>query len=120
MYMKDTKSGISEEDSNHADDELGSITPPTTQAQVTSFPAFKPLQKTMIRSHSYAAFSSYPSNEEYDRRPTMLCQSTNMRARTLSSTQENDLFRTYFMKFVDLLIVRETERLVHNSTPIHE
>lgn len=118
--MKDTKSGISEEDSNHADDELGSITPPTTQAQVTSFPAFKPLQKTMIRSHSYAAFSSYPSNEEYDRRPTMLCQSTNMRARTLSSTQENDLFRTYFMKFVDLLIVRETERLVHNSTPIDE
>mmetsp|Transcript_139 Transcript_139/g.180 ORF Transcript_139/g.180 Transcript_139/m.180 type:complete len:902 (+) Transcript_139:616-3321(+) len=114
-FVEETKTSSPEEDSNNADDEFGPITPPT---QVTSFSAFKPLQKTMYRSHSYAAFSSYPTGD-FDRRPTMfqstLCQSTNVRARgSLSSTQEKDLFRTYFMKFVDLLIVRETERLIHN------
>lgn len=111
--LKETKTGSSEEDSNNADDEFGPTTP-TNLPQVTSFSAFKPLQKTMIRSHSYAAFSSY-SSADSAARPNMLCQSTNMRSRTLSSNQENDLFRTYFMKFVDLLIVRETERLIHNS-----
>jgi len=110
-FVEESKTGSPEEDdSNNADDEFGPITPPN---QVTSFSAFKPLQKTMYRSHSYAAFSSH-SSHGYDRRPTMF-QSTNMRPRnSLSSTQEKDLFRTYFMKFVDLLIVRETERLIHN------
>lgn len=110
-FVEESKTGSPvEDDSNNADDEFGPITPPN---QVTSFSAFKPLKKTMYRSHSYAAFSSHSSND-YDRRPTMF-QSTNMRPRnSLSSTQEKDLFRTYFMKFVDLLIVRETERLIHN------
>jgi hypothetical protein len=27
--------------------------------------------------------------------------------------QAGDLFRTYFIKFVDLLVVRETEHLLH-------
>mmetsp|Transcript_25408 Transcript_25408/g.41272 ORF Transcript_25408/g.41272 Transcript_25408/m.41272 type:complete len:899 (+) Transcript_25408:75-2771(+) len=120
-FVEETKTGSTDEDSNNADDEFGPITPPT---QVTSFSAFKPLQKTMYRSHSYAAFSSY-SSHDYDRRPTMfqntLSQSTNIRSRSgLSSTQEKDLFRTYFMKFVDLLIVREIERLVHNPTRADE
>lgn len=110
-FLKETKTGSSEEDSNNADDELGSLTPPST-TKVTSFSAFKPHQKTIMRSHSYAAFSSYPSID-CERRPTLLGSST--RAHSLSSTQENDLFRTYFMKFVDLLIVRETERLIHHS-----
>jgi hypothetical protein len=118
-FVEETKTASTDEDSNHADDEFGPITPPTTQ--VTSLSAFKPLQKTMYRSHSYAAFSSHSESHDYDRRPTMfqstLSQSTNIRTRSgLSSTQEKDLFRTYFMKFVDLLIVREIERLVHNPT----
>jgi hypothetical protein len=106
--------------SDNADDELGPITPTTDQPPpptVGSLSSFKPL-KTMSRSISYSAFSTYSSSKASHStysKPNKLLQSTNVRGGSLSSTQEDDLFRTYFMKFVDLLVVRETERLVHSK-----
>ena len=99
--------------SSNADDELGPITPPTIgqppapSAAVLS--AFKPTRKTFHRSISYSAFSTAPNTDTKNN----LLQSTGRSS--LTSVQENGLFRTYFVKFVDLLVVRETERLVHNS-----
>jgi hypothetical protein len=105
--------------SSNADDEFGPITPPSGQTlpTVSCLSSFKPL-KTMSRSISYSAFSSYnnavapPSTGS--KQPNKLFHSTAMRT-SLSSAQEHDLFRTYFIKFVDLLVVRETERLVHSK-----
>lgn len=37
------------------------------------------------------------------------------RITSMAPTQAGDLFRTYFIKFVDLLVQRETEHLVHNK-----
>mmetsp|Transcript_15668 Transcript_15668/g.28416 ORF Transcript_15668/g.28416 Transcript_15668/m.28416 type:complete len:892 (+) Transcript_15668:604-3279(+) len=107
--------------SSNADDEFGPITPPSTNQGVPPpavgcFSSFKPLKKmTMSRSMSYSAFTyntGVAPNTDF--KPKLLSQSTAMRT-SLSLTQENDLFRTYFMKFVDLLVVRETERLVHSK-----
>lgn len=103
--------------SNQADDELGPITPPTDQLQnpptVGCLSSFKPMKK-LSRSISYSAFSTYSNTpSSMDPKPKLF-QSTAMR-NGLPSTQETDLFRTYFMKFVDLLVVRETERLVHGK-----
>lgn len=107
--------------SSNADDEFGPITPPSMNQGVPPpavgcFSSFKPLKKmTMSRSMSYSAFTyntGLAPNSDF--KPKLLSQSTVMRT-SLSSTQENDLFRTYFMKFVDLLVVRETERLVHSK-----
>ncbi|KAL7524928.1 hypothetical protein ACHAXR_002731 [Thalassiosira sp. AJA248-18] len=104
--------------SSNADDEFGPITPPADQAPptVSCLSSFKPLKKTMCRSISYSAFSTYNTalRPNTDSKPNKLCHSTAMRT-SLSSAQENDLFRTYFVKFVDLLVVRETERLVHSK-----
>lgn len=107
------------EESSHpsdiADDELGPITPTTDQPPppaLGSLSSFKPMKK-LSRSISYSAFSTYSNKAPHSTgsKPNKLFQSTNART-SLSSIQENDLFRTYFMKFVDLLVVRETERLV--------
>jgi hypothetical protein len=91
---------------NPDDDEA----PDTPADQFGNF-SFRPLSnKTLVRSMSYTAFSTYSdaSNSQYSK----FTKSSNIRS-SLSSTQENDLFRTYFMKFFDLLVVRETERLIH-------
>jgi hypothetical protein len=101
--------------SSDADDELGPFTPADqTSLPVSSFSSFKPLKKTMCRSISYSAFSTYKTAEPNTDSKAKLFQSTAIRA-SLSSTQESDLFRTYFMKFVDLLVVREPERLIHRK-----
>lgn len=83
-------------------------------------------KKTMVRSMSYTAFSSYPSSlvtAPGSSKPMLMMHShmgkstaagMMIRSTLPSSTQEHDLFRTYFLKFVDLLVVRETERLVHH------
>jgi len=101
--------------SSNADDELGPITP-TDQAStaVSNFSSFKPPKKTMCRSMSYSAFSTYKTQVPNSGSKSKLFQSMAMRT-SLSSTQESDLFRTYFMKFVDLLVVRETERLLQSK-----
>mmetsp|Transcript_15280 Transcript_15280/g.36658 ORF Transcript_15280/g.36658 Transcript_15280/m.36658 type:complete len:892 (-) Transcript_15280:166-2841(-) len=99
--------------SSNADDKFGPITPSMVQPP-QSFSSFKPVKK-MSRSISYSAFSTHTNKEpSTDSKANKLCQSTAMRPH-LSSTHEHDLFRTYFMKFVDLLVVRETERLVHSK-----
>lgn len=107
--------------SNNTDDEFGPITPimavqPTVPpVTLGSLSSFKPMKK-MSRSISYSAFSTYSTGitlPKTESKPKLF-QSTHVRT-SLSSTQENDLFRTYFMKFVDLLVVRETERLVNSK-----
>ena len=98
--------------SSNADDELGPITPPTMgqpPAPSAVLSAFKPTRKTFHRSISYSAFSTAPNTDTKNN----LLQSTGRSS--LTSVQENGLFRTYFVKFVDLLVVRETERLVHRK-----
>jgi len=100
--------------SSNADDEFGPITPPPLDQggppSAVSLSSFKPLKK-MSRSISYSAFSTYNTGPVPS---TDLKQNPAIRS-SLSSTQENDIFRTYFMKFVDLLVVRETERLIHSK-----
>jgi hypothetical protein len=73
-----------------------------------------PQNKTFARSMSYSAFSSASNNTSDEPILRKGFNNNNMAIRnSLSSNQEDELFRTYFLKFVDLLIVRETERLVH-------
>jgi hypothetical protein len=73
--------------------------------------------KKMSRSISYSAFSTYNSALPKTDSNSKLFQSAAIRT-SLSSVQANDLFRTYFAKFVDLLVVRETERLVHGKEKV--
>lgn len=107
---------------NNAPDEFGPISSPsmnqpspTVAVGVGCLSSFQPMKK-MSRSISYSAISTYntglPPNTDSK---SKLFQSTSIMRTSLSSTQENDLFRTYFMKFVDLLVVRETERLLHSK-----
>ncbi|KAL7545653.1 hypothetical protein ACHAWF_009004 [Thalassiosira exigua] len=109
--------------STNADDEFCPITPMATNREmVGSLSTIKPLKKTMNRSISFSAFSTAPKAvpiADPGRGRDLLSQSTAVRMRSgLSSTQANDMFRTYFVKFVDLLVVREMERLVHRrETP---
>jgi hypothetical protein len=77
--------------------------------------SFQPLKKkAMSRSISYSAFSSNNVSRSTNLNTILLSQSSAIRT-GLSLTQENDLFRTYFIKFVDLLVVREMERLLHKT-----
>ena len=91
-----------------ADDELGPMAPTPT----TDLPdGFKPL-KQMNRSISYSAFSSSSS------KPTKLSQSTAVTRDRSFSCEEQSVYRNYFIKFVDLLVIRETERLItRNKAP---
>jgi hypothetical protein len=108
--------------STHDDDEfcshalLNSEQMPS-QPILADFPlSEKPAKKLMSRSMSYSAFSTYKrsaSTPASEAKPSKLFQSTAMRPRM--SAQEDDIFRTYYMKFVDLLAVREIERLVQNN-----
>jgi len=70
--------------------------------------------KTFVRSMSYSAFSSSSNNAGDEPSNKGISKSTAIRKNSLTS-QDDELFRTYFLKFVDLLIVRETERLVHSK-----
>jgi hypothetical protein len=73
---------------------------------------------TIVRSMSYTAFSSAPSHKNEVSKASMF-KSTAMPS-ILPSTRQQDLFRTYFLKFVDLLVVRETERLVHTMLRLNK
>ena len=74
--------------------------------------SYKPFKNTgMNRSMSYSAFITHnrvPTPE------TSMSSKLN-RSTSMAPTQVGDLFRTYFIKFVDLLVQRETEHLVHNK-----
>jgi len=105
---------------NHTiDDQIGNL-------------SFRPLQnQKMVRSMSYTAFSTYSdssrrssqgllSNANSSTIHNNLNNVHNFKSaavrntrNSISSSKEEELFRTYFLKFVDLLVVRETERLVH-------
>lgn len=109
--------------SSNADDEFSPNTPinvdqvPPRPMAVSCLSSLKPLEKNaMSRSMSYSAFSTYNTTSiapSTDSKPNNLFQSIAMPPKSLA--QENDLFRTYFMKFVDLLVVREMERLIHSK-----
>jgi len=104
--------------SSNAGDELDSITLPILPlSAVASISSFKPMQsKTICRSISYSAFSTCHNlgmERSTDPKPKLL-GGTSM-CGSLSLTQENDVFRTYFLKFIDLLIFREMGRLVHSK-----
>ncbi|KAL7522280.1 hypothetical protein ACHAWX_006971 [Stephanocyclus meneghinianus] len=96
---------------------LTSDRPPSSSSNFSSSvaactPSY-PQNKAFVRSMSYSAFSS-ASNHTSDEPILRKDLNSHMAVRnSLSSNQEEELFRTYFLKFVDLLIVRETERLVH-------
>jgi len=104
-----------------AEDRFGATAPPVMD-EGAPFPAvscrssFQPFKKAMSRSISYSAFSSHNNGlaRSAGLNPTLLSQSSAIRT-GLFLTQENNLFRTYFMKFVDLLVVREMERLLRNT-----
>ena len=85
------------------------------RGSIAATSSVQPLNKTFSRSMSYSAFSSASnSTGDESNQNKGFNQNTAFRARNNSiSTLDDDLFRTYFLKFVDLLIVRETERLVH-------
>ena len=90
-------------------DRLGPIT--------TSFDLPTTPLKTMSRSMSYSAFSTHKSaSHSYNHMKSNVSRSILNNVRNISSsTHEHDLFRTYFVKFVDLLVVRETERVLHSK-----
>jgi len=99
-------------------DSVGPMSPPImdppSQAPVSCLSSFKPMK--MGRSISYSAFSTRTTGQPLNTDPkSKLFESTSIMRTSLSSTQEDDLFRTYLMKFVDLLVVQETERLVQNK-----
>jgi hypothetical protein len=81
----------------------------------TSTTSHPPQNKTFARSISYSAFSSAANaGAEESNINKGFTKNSVIRARNNSlSSHDDELFRTYFLKFVDLLIVRETERLVH-------
>ena len=74
--------------------------------------SYKPFKNTgMNRSMSYSAFITHNSVPT----PETSMSSKLNRSTSMAPTQTGDLFRTYFIKFVDLLVQRETEHLVHNK-----
>lgn len=92
--------------SNSADDEFCSL--PIGDSLATNG---KISYTGMNRSMSYSAFITHnrvPLPE------TSMSSKLN-RSTSMAPTQAGDLFRTYFIKFVDLLVQRETEHLVHNK-----
>ncbi len=90
-------------------DRLGPIT--------TSFDMPSTPLKTMSRSMSYSAFSTHKSAaHSCNHLKSNLSRTILSNVRNISSsTQEHDLFRAYFVKFVDLLVVREMERVLHSK-----
>jgi len=62
--------------------------------------------KGITRSQSYSAFSLHTVRQNHLKSDKL----------SMSRTAENDQFRVYFSKFVDLLIVRETSRQSHNDS----
>ena len=99
---------------NVEDDEFGPI--PTTMdlapaTTSTGQTYHKPL-KTIRRSMSYSAFTTHNNPPPSNNMPMTAKQ---YRSASLPPTQADDLFRTYFIKFVDLLVVRETEHLLHSK-----
>jgi hypothetical protein len=97
--------------SNSADDEFCPL--PIDDSLATNGKiSYKPLKYTgMNRSMSYSAFITH------NRAPmpeTSMSSKLN-RSTSMAPTQTGDLFRTYFIKFIDLLVQRETEHLVHNK-----
>ena len=77
------------------------------------------VKKSMVRSMSYTAFSTTTPppdtiDTSYGKKPA----SNVLRRSSLSTTHANELFRTYYLKFVDLLAVREIERIVRSKAPL--
>jgi hypothetical protein len=96
---------------NSADDELGPAPQPIDHSPATTSTgqfSHMPL-KTMFRSMSYSAFTTHNKVPP----PNTAMTSKQYRSASLPPTQAGDLFRTYYIKLVDLLAVRETEHLVH-------
>lgn len=84
------------------------------RSSVAAFTQTQPQNKTFMRSMSYSAFSSASNHDDGPNTNKGFDNSRTIRARNNSlSSNDDDMFRTYFLKFVDLLIVRETERLIH-------
>jgi hypothetical protein len=82
---------------------------PATVAMEGNIP-YKPL-KTMNRSMSYSAFTTHANTLP----PGAVTTSKQYRSASVLPAQAGDLFRTYFIKFIDLLVVRETEHLLHSK-----
>jgi hypothetical protein len=59
---------------------------------------------------SYSAFTTHVNAPP----PGATTASKQYRSASVMPAQAGDLFRTYFLKFVDLLVVRETEHLLHS------
>lgn len=81
-------------------------------------------QKPLMRSISFSAFSSN-TNDSSLLANGGVCANKNAdhmkvhRPSVTSSRKESDHYRMYFMKFIDLLVMRETERIVHkNNTDV--
>jgi len=97
--------------SNSADDEFRPL-PMDDSLATNGKISYKPLKNTgMNRSMSYSAFITHNSVPT----PETSMSSKLKRSTSMAPTQVGDLFRTYFIKFVDLLVQRETEHLVHNK-----
>jgi hypothetical protein len=90
--------------------------PPSTtssnlHSSIAAIPVPQPQTKTFSRSISYSAISSSSHAGDDHNANKGFAKSIHMRNSSISS-QDDESFRTYFLKFVDLLIVRETERLI--------
>lgn len=96
---------------NELTDRVGPIAPSLDLPAAT----YTPL-KTMSRSMSYSAFSTHNAIPPTTHLKSNLSRSILNNVRNISSSaHDHDLFRTYFVKFVDLLVVRETERVLHSK-----
>ena len=108
--LNDSRNGFELDDVSRLNENDKFTTPVAPVEPTGNFSFLQTENKKIVRSMSYTAFSSY---SDENAKQSKLFKSTAIR-NSLSSKQENDLFRTYFMKFVDLLVVRETERLLHS------
>ncbi|KAL3802700.1 hypothetical protein ACHAW5_005037 [Stephanodiscus triporus] len=90
------------------DDEFGSIPPPTDHS-LTTKSAGNYSYKQFKKSVSYSDFTTHKNAGPKQYRSSSILPPT---------LHADDLFRTYFIKFVDLLVVREitmTEHLLHSK-----
>lgn len=101
--------------SKYVDDKFCPLPSPIENSSATPGKiTHKPLTIKMNRSMSYSAFTTH----NHAPMPETSISSTLNRSVSMAPTQTGDLFRTYFIKFVDLLIVRETEHLLHNKAQL--
>jgi len=120
QLMSKTKLEEVRTDVSNEDDELAPLSTPTCvtgpATSLLSSTILSQPKKTIARSMSYTAFSSFtpPNSGTAHSGNDLLAQSTTIRSGR-ASARADGLFRAYYLKFVDLLAVREVERIARGK-----